>query len=147
MAVKFGPGGNSLSFGKRKFPDELPSYLASMGLDCYEIECGRGVRIAAATYEKLPALASGNNITVTLHAPYFISLSSVEAEKRDNSVNYIAESLRAADKLGAEVYLPPLHLCGDNGAMIGAQGYYEYLAGKRAGQDLNAYATMSLENG
>ena len=86
MAVKFGPGGNSLSFGKRKFPDELPSYLASMGLDCYE---------------KLPALASGNNITVTLHAPYFISLSSVEAEKRDNSVNYIAESLRAADKLGA----------------------------------------------
>ena len=32
MAVKFGPGGNSLSFGKRKFPDELPSYLASMGL-------------------------------------------------------------------------------------------------------------------
>ena len=49
MAVKFGPGGNSLSFGKRKFPDELPSYLSSMGLDCYEIECGRGVRIAAAT--------------------------------------------------------------------------------------------------
>ena len=102
MAVKFGPGGNSLSFGKRKFPDELPSYLASMGLDCYEVECGRGVRIAAATYEKLPALANGNNITVTLHAPYFISLSSVEAEKRDNSVNYIAESLRAADKLGAK---------------------------------------------
>ena len=31
--------------------------------------------------------------------------------------------------------------------MIGAQGYYEYLAGKRAGQDLNTYATMSLENG
>ena len=36
MAVKFGPGGNSLSFGKRKFPDELPSYLASMGLDVYK---------------------------------------------------------------------------------------------------------------
>ena len=50
MAVKFGPGGNSLSFGKRKFPDELPSYLASMGLDCYEIECGRGVRIDTAIY-------------------------------------------------------------------------------------------------
>lgn len=101
MAVKFGPGGNSLSFGKNKFPDELPAYLASMELDCYEVECGRGVRIAAATYEKLPALARDNNITVTLHAPYFISLSSVEAEKRDNSVNYIMDSLRAADKLGA----------------------------------------------
>ena len=43
--------------------------------------------------------------------------------------------------------LSPLKLCGDNGAMIGAQGYYEYCSGKRAGQDLNAYATMSLENG
>ena len=31
--------------------------------------------------------------------------------------------------------------------LIGAQGYYEYCSGKRAGQDLNAYATMSLENG
>ncbi len=48
-------------------------------------------------------------------------------------------------KLGAELYLPPLKLCGDNGAMIGAQAYYEYLAGHMAGQDLNAYATMSIE--
>ena len=45
------------------------------------------------------------------------------------------------------MYLPELKYCGDNGAMIGAQGYYEYCSGKRAGQDLNAYATMSLENG
>ena len=36
--------------------------------------------------------------------------------------------------------------CGDNGAMIGAQGYYEYLAGRRAGLDLNAYATMELDD-
>ncbi|MEI3103211.1 MAG: hypothetical protein V8S97_03170, partial [Oscillospiraceae bacterium] len=42
--------------------------------------------------------------------------------------------------------LPPLRLCGDNGAMIGAQGYYEYLAGRRAGLDLNAYATMELDD-
>ncbi len=40
-----------------------------------------------------------------------------------------ADILAAAEKLGAEVYLPPLHLCGDNGAMIGAQAYYEYKAG------------------
>ena len=53
----------------------------------------------------------------------------------------------ACRKTGARLFLPPLRWCGDNGAMIGAQGYYEYLAGKRAGQDLNAYATMSLENG
>lgn len=52
--------------------------------------------------------------------------------------------LAAAEKLGAEVYMPPLNLCGDNGAMIGAQGYYEYLAGNVADMSLNAYATKSI---
>ena len=50
----------------------------------------------------------------------------------------------AAEKLGAEVYMPPLSLCGDNGAMIGAQAYYEYLAGNVADMSLNAYATKSI---
>lgn len=52
--------------------------------------------------------------------------------------------LQAADKLDAKVYMPPLHLCGDNGAMIGAQAYYEYLAGNLADMSLNAYATKSI---
>ena len=52
--------------------------------------------------------------------------------------------LKAAQKLGAEVYMPPLSLCGDNGAMIGAQAYYEYLAGNVADMSLNAYATKSI---
>ena len=52
--------------------------------------------------------------------------------------------LSAAEKLGAEVYLPPLSLCGDNAAMIGAQAYYEYLAGNVADMKLNAYATKSI---
>ena len=52
--------------------------------------------------------------------------------------------LQAADKLEAKVYMPPLHLCGDNGAMIGAQAYYEYLAGNVADMSLNAYATKSI---
>lgn len=52
--------------------------------------------------------------------------------------------LEAANKLGAEVYMPPLSLCGDNGAMIGAQAYYEYLDGNVADMSLNAYATKSI---
>jgi N6-L-threonylcarbamoyladenine synthase len=55
-----------------------------------------------------------------------------------------ADILKAAKKLGAEVYMPPLSLCGDNGAMIGAQAYYEYLAGNTADMSLNAYATKSI---
>ena len=51
---------------------------------------------------------------------------------------------RACAKAGYKLYLPPLRLCGDNGAMIGAQGYYEYLAGHTAGMELNAYATRDI---
>ena len=46
---------------------------------------------------------------------------------------------------GVRLCMPPLSLCGDNGAMIGAQAYYEYLAGNIADQTLNAYATRSME--
>ena len=56
-----------------------------------------------------------------------------------------ADFVRAAAEAGVSLYVPPLLLCGDNAAMIGAQGYYEYLAGHTAGQDLNAYATKTLE--
>ena len=52
--------------------------------------------------------------------------------------------LATAEKLGAEVFMPPLKLCGDNAAMIGAQAYYEYLAGNVADMSLNAYATKSI---
>lgn len=55
-----------------------------------------------------------------------------------------ADFKRAAEQNGFELFVPPLRLCGDNGAMVGAQGYYEYLAGNIAGSDLNAYATMEL---
>ncbi len=55
-----------------------------------------------------------------------------------------ADILNAAKDLGATVYLPPLALCGDNAAMIGAQAYYEYLSGNIADMSLNAYATKSI---
>lgn len=49
-------------------------------------------------------------------------------------------------KRGFSVYMPPLYLCGDNGAMISCQGYYDYVAGKRGDESLNAIATLSLED-
>ena len=56
-----------------------------------------------------------------------------------------ADFKAAAEKNGLKLYIPPLKLCGDNGAMVGAQAYYEYLAGNIADQTLNAYATRSME--
>lgn len=50
----------------------------------------------------------------------------------------------AAERENIDLFIPPLKLCGDNGAMVGSQGYYEYLAGTRAASDLNAYASMDV---
>ncbi|MBE6587492.1 MAG: tRNA (adenosine(37)-N6)-threonylcarbamoyltransferase complex transferase subunit TsaD [Ruminococcaceae bacterium] len=44
-------------------------------------------------------------------------------------------------KKNIKLYMPSLSLCGDNGAMVGAQAYYEYLSGVRGDTDLNAYAS------
>ena len=52
---------------------------------------------------------------------------------------------RECAKRKIKLYLPPLSLCGDNAVMIGCQGYYDYLAGKRGGCDLNAVATMPID--
>lgn len=46
---------------------------------------------------------------------------------------------------GWTLSMPPLSLCGDNAAMIAAQGYYEYCAGNIAASDLNGYATMGID--
>ena len=58
-----------------------------------------------------------------------------------------ADLERACAISGDRLYLPQLSLCGDNGAMIGCQGYYEYLAGVRGGMDLNAYANRDIKKG
>lgn len=63
------------------------------------------------------------------------------------SANSLLRSTLADEckKLGYEFYMPEKKWCGDNAAMVGSQGYYEFLSGKIAGADLNAYATMSIE--
>ena len=51
----------------------------------------------------------------------------------------------ACDKCGYKLFMPEFRYCGDNAAMIGCQAYFDYIAGKRAGQDLNGIATLSLD--
>jgi N6-L-threonylcarbamoyladenine synthase len=58
-----------------------------------------------------------------------------------------ADLQAACAQSGDKLFLPELKYCGDNAAMIGCQGYYEYLSGKRAGWDLNAYATRDISIG
>lgn len=104
MPARFGPAGNSDSFSAKYKSSTIqaPGYLEKMGLDHYEYQCGRGVRVTDKTAFALRDKAEEHHISLSLHAPYFISLSSIEPEKRDNSINYILQSCDAAKRLGAQ---------------------------------------------
>lgn len=100
----FGPAGNSASFTAMGFKHskDIPSYLKHFGLTAYEYQCGRGVKIGTEAANAFGAIASSEGITLSLHAPYYISLSSVEPDKRDGSIRYIIESATAASAMGAD---------------------------------------------
>ena len=53
----------------------------------------------------------------------------------------------ACQESGDRLFLPELKYCGDNAAMIGCQGFYEFQAGHTAGLELNAYATRDIALG
>ncbi|GHV28817.1 hypothetical protein FACS189481_0250 [Clostridia bacterium] len=104
MPVKFGTAGNPLSFfdmGYSKLSD-LPAYLKTFGLEAYEYQCGRGVRVAPEKAREFGRLMAENKITLSVHAPYYISLSSVDEKKRLNSIKYILQTARVAKEMGAE---------------------------------------------
>ena len=58
-----------------------------------------------------------------------------------------ADLTAACQESGDRLFLPELKYCGDNAAMIGCQGYYEWKAGRTAGLELNAYATRDIALG
>lgn len=102
--VRFGTAGNPDRFyadGKKK-SIEMPKWLHDNGLTAYEYQCSKGVKISKDTAEKLGAAATENDVFLSIHAPYYISLSSVDPEKRDNSINYILKTLEAARNCGAK---------------------------------------------
>lgn len=111
---KFGPAGNSESFSKMGYKNSLdvPDYIVKMGLDCYEYQCGRGVNIGEEKARLLGEKAAKAGITLSLHAPYYISMSSTEEEKRDNSVNYILASARAVNAMGGDRIVVHTGSCG-----------------------------------
>jgi deoxyribonuclease-4 len=102
--ASFGPGGNGdwfYSEGKKSTAD-APFWLKEKGLDAYEYEAGNGISAGEATLRLVGQRAREAGIRMSLHTPYFISLSGVDPEKRLKSIDYIQKSLWAADCLGAD---------------------------------------------
>lgn len=102
--IQFGPGGNCEWFKSEgnKNSAQMPAFLNKIGLTAYEVECGRGVRMNDAVAKELRAEAEKYGITLSIHAPYYISMSSLEEEKRQGSIRYLLESAALAKKIGAK---------------------------------------------
>lgn len=100
----FGPGGNSDSFYAEGYKSTLqaPAWIKNRGLDAFEYEAGNGLTAGEASLRAVGEAAREAGILMSLHAPYFISLSGVDPEKRLKSITYIEKSLWAAELLGAD---------------------------------------------
>ena len=114
MSAKFGPAGTSDNFKKMGYKSSLdvPEFIVKSGLDCFEYQCGRGVNIGTEKAALLGKKAKEKGITLSLHAPYYISMSSVEEEKRLNSINYILDSARAVNAMGGDRIVVHTGSCG-----------------------------------
>ncbi len=100
----FGPGGNCADFAAAGLRSTLqsPGWVKRNGLDAFEYEAGNGISAGEASLRAVGEKAREHGIKMSLHAPYYISLSGVDPEKRLKSLEYIEKSLWAASLLGAD---------------------------------------------
>ena len=104
-------------------------------------ELSRELFAARYTYEAVEAVAKKLSMALERYPNHSLTVAGGVAAN-SHLRRRLAE---VASDHGVELYLPTLSLCGDNGAMIAAQGYYEYISGKRSDSSLNASALDSIE--
>lgn len=104
MSVLFGVAGNSEAFTQTvsKASADAPAWLRSIGLDAYEYQCGKGVRVGEATARQIGQNAAQAGILLSIHAPYFISLANPDPVTVKKSIDYVTASCRAAQWMGAK---------------------------------------------
>lgn len=103
MTARFGPAGNSQSFYEQGYKSsvQMPEFLAIMGLNAYEYQCSRGIRISQQTAQQLGREANKYDIALSIHAPYYINLASAEEKAISISRDYLLKSLEVARWMGA----------------------------------------------
>lgn len=101
--ASFGVAGNSDTFTNTvsKSSADAPGWLRSIGLDAYEYQCGKGVRVGQGMAELIGSRAAEVGISMSLHAPYFINLANPAPEALEKNIGYVTASCQAALWLGA----------------------------------------------
>ena len=104
MLAKFGSAGNPDDFYSEgyKASEQMPAWLSGKGLNAYEYQCSRGVNIREETARSIGRQASLYQISLSVHAPYYISLATEDESTAANTEQHLLKSLEAAAWMGAE---------------------------------------------
>ncbi len=97
--VKFGPAGNPLGYKGETV--NVCNYIRKKGLDAYEYQSTYGVRISKQSALKLKENSKENAILISMHAPYYINLSSNKDDVVERSIQRLIQSAKAAEWMNA----------------------------------------------
>ncbi len=102
--IRFGPAGNSQSFYNEGFKHtkQAAAWLKERGLNAFEYSFGRGVRLKEETGRDIAAEFDANGIAMSVHAPYYINFCTDDLEKREASINFLLQAMRAGTYLNAK---------------------------------------------
>ena len=102
--IRFGPAGNSESFYEEGYRRTTQAFewLRQKGLNAFEYSFGRGVRLKEDTAKVIGEEAAKNGIALSVHAPYYINLATLEEEKAAGNLRYLKESAQAANWMGGK---------------------------------------------
>lgn len=144
--IRFGTAGVAQDFEQLGYKTafEVPDYLASFGLNAFEYQCGRGVRLTEKNGNKLGALGAAQDIRFSVHAPYYISMSSMEEDKRLNSVNYLLQAAGAVKSLGGSRVIFHSGSCGKQSREAALAKALDTMARAQAAMDENGFADITL---
>ncbi len=114
MNALFGPAGNAESFREMGYRHtiQVPEYLQKFSLTAYEYQCGRGIRIAEEAARAFGQKAKEYGVALSVHSPYYISLSGLDETTRLKSIDYILQTARAAKAMGARRIVVHSGSCG-----------------------------------
>ena len=144
--IRFGTAGTSDSFAVQGYKTSLdiPAYTARMGLNAFEYQCGRGVRLGLDKARQMAADAAARDILFSVHAPYYISMSSLEEDKRLNSVNYLLQSAAVCKALGGRRVIFHPGSCGRQSREAALEKALDTMRRAQAALDEAGYAEMTL---
>lgn len=144
--IRFGTAGESDSFAAQGYKSSLdiPAYTAGMGLDAFEYQCGRGVRLGQEKARKMAQSAAERGILFSVHAPYYISMSSLEEDKRLKSIDYLLQSCAACKALGGRRVIFHSGSCGKQSREAALEKALDTLRRAVAALDEAGFGDMTL---